>query len=176
MALLLRSAARAAPSIKQSTCLLPRRSAGSAPPTAYEEMQKFWQKNAQLKRPISPHLSIYKPHLTMMLSISNRITAVGLQAVMTLGGVGVLAGSLSYSDFLQKVKSWSVGPALIGTAKFGLSLIFAYHTVASVRHLVWDAGIGYSKPMTLQGSYAVLAATAILTLMLLFYKPPMPVA
>jgi len=176
MALLLRSFARASPVIRQSTCILPRRSAGTAPPSAYEEMQKFWQKNAQLKRPLSPHLSIYRYNLTMMLSISNRITGVGLQAVMTLGGIGVLAGSLSYSDALQKIKSWKIGPALIGIAKLGLSLIFAYHTVASVRHLVWDAGIGYSKPMTLQGSYAVLAATAVLTLILLFYKPPMPVA
>ena len=41
-----------------------------------EQLSPFWKKNVELKRPVSPHLQVYAPQLTSMLSITNRITGI----------------------------------------------------------------------------------------------------
>ncbi|KAH3717448.1 hypothetical protein DPMN_060236 [Dreissena polymorpha] len=56
-------------------CVVPCTSASTSAEKAGTKMDKYWKKNSQRNRPLSPHLSIYKYHIPMMLSISNRITA-----------------------------------------------------------------------------------------------------
>ncbi|XP_048254332.1 succinate dehydrogenase cytochrome b560 subunit, mitochondrial-like isoform X2 [Haliotis rufescens] len=71
--------------------------------TAYEEMRKYWDKNRQLNRPLSPFLSSYRPHLAMTMSLTHRVTGVGMSVVVS--GVSVLMLCLpesypySLSDF-----------------------------------------------------------------------------
>lgn len=141
-------------------------------PTAYEEMSKFWTKNKALGRPISPHLSIYKMHLTMLVSITNRITAVILQGGLVVGSLTLMVLPGTYSHYLGLLKDMKFGSALIGTAKFLLSLVFAYHFVAGGRHLLWDMGFGFSKPMTYKGSWVVLGLTGAFTAFLMLGVRP----
>jgi len=138
-------------------------------PQAFQEMSKFWTKNRQLNRPLSPHVTVYKMHLTMLLSISNRITATALQAGLSLGGIAVIFGQGKYEDFLAALKASTLGPAVIFLTKFALAATFAVHFVSGSRHLVWDAGMWYSKPMTMQVSKAVAVLTIIMTLALMAY-------
>ena len=52
--------------------------------------QEFWSKNKALKRPISPHLTIYKFQLTSMLSITHRGTGLAQSGMLTGAGLGAL--------------------------------------------------------------------------------------
>jgi len=92
-------------------------------------------------RPLSPHLQIWRWHVTMLSSILNRITGV-----MSLAGLIILAGFVTclamgpqaYTVFL----TYAANPwALI--IWFGLTLAGFLHIGAGIRHLIWDLGLGF---------------------------------
>lgn len=114
-------------------------------------------------RPLSPHIQVYRPQLTSVLSILHRLTGVAL-AVGTLLLVYWLAaaalGPGAYEGARGFLGSW-LGMVLL----FGWSLALFYHLCNGVRHLAWDAGYGLSLVSTYGSGWAVLVATAALTLL-----------
>ena len=91
-------------------------------------------------RPLSPHLQVWRWHITMFTSILNRVTAVGL-AGGTLGVVlwlMALAGGPGKFETVELVLKSLPGQAIL----FLLAIAAAFHFAAGVRHLVWDAGRG----------------------------------
>ncbi len=115
------------------------------------------------ERPLSPHIQIYRPQLTSVLSILHRLTGVAL-AVGTLLLVYWLAaaalGPEAYETARGFLGSW-LGMVLL----FGWSLALFYHLCNGIRHLAWDAGYGFSLESTHRSGWAMLAATAALTLL-----------
>lgn len=93
-------------------------------------------------RPLSPHLQIWRWHVTMAASILHRVSGVGL-AVGTLLVVVWLAclmsGPEAYAGFASLSGSW------IGLIVWiGVSWSAFYHLASGVRHLIWDTGVGFS--------------------------------
>jgi succinate dehydrogenase / fumarate reductase cytochrome b subunit len=112
----------------------------------------------QKKRPISPHLSIYKPQISSILSILHRLTGAFLffalialcwlmiALVMQSAGV-VLVGSNTY----HFIDTWLFKAFLLA-----LSFCLYYHLLNGIRHLFWDAGYGYEiKSMNMSGILVV---------------------
>ncbi|XP_055596092.1 succinate dehydrogenase cytochrome b560 subunit, mitochondrial [Uranotaenia lowii] len=95
-------------------------------------------RNARLNRPQSPHLTIYAPQLTSMLSITHRMTGMALAGYATLLGVGALALPHDATHYLTMLEGLSA-PSLMAL-KFTLAYPFAFHSVNGVRHLFWDLG------------------------------------
>ena len=95
-------------------------------------------------RPLSPHLQIYKPLLTMMMSIAHRIT-----------GVALYAGTILLAWFLIALAA-GPGPFAVASAVFGSFLgqlvlfLFTWalfhHLLGGIRHFVWDLGYGMDYP------------------------------
>ncbi len=91
-------------------------------------------------RPLSPHLQIWRWHVTMLTSILNRMTGVGL----SVGALGVvlwlmaLAGGPAKFETMEIVVKSLPGQVIL----FLLAIAAAFHFAAGVRHLVWDAGRG----------------------------------
>ncbi len=112
-------------------------------------------------RPLSPHLQIYRWQITMLMSIAHRITGVAL-AVGTLllvwWLVALAAGPAAFAQAQGFIGSW-FGLLLL----FGWSVALFYHLCNGIRHLVWDAGRGFEISSMYASGYAVLAATAALT-------------
>uniref|UniRef100_A0A671F3G7 Succinate dehydrogenase cytochrome b560 subunit, mitochondrial n=1 Tax=Rhinolophus ferrumequinum TaxID=59479 RepID=A0A671F3G7_RHIFE len=104
--------------------------------TAKEEMERFWSKNTGSNRPLSPHITIYSWSLPMAMSICHRGTGVALSAGVSLFGLSALVLPGNFESYLELVKSLSLGPALIHTAKFALVFPLMYHTWNGIRHLV----------------------------------------
>ncbi len=106
------------------------------------------------KRPLSPHLQVYKPQITTVLSISHRISGI-VNAVVALGIAGLLisiaAGPQAYADVA--VVAGSI-PGRI--ALFLFTLATCYHLFNGIRHLFWDAGKGFSIPSVYASGYAVI--------------------
>ncbi|KAJ1081438.1 hypothetical protein NDU88_001620 [Pleurodeles waltl] len=131
--------------------------------TTCQRLEQFEEKNTRLNRPLSPHIKIYRWSLPMAMSISHRGTGVAMTAGVSLFGVAALLLPGDFASYLDLVKSLSLGPALIYSAKFALAFPLMYHTWNGIRHLAWDLGKGLKIPQVYQSAYIVLTLTLLST-------------
>lgn len=113
-------------------------------------------------RPLSPHLQVYRPQWTMVLSISHRITGVAL-AVGTLLLVWWLVAAASGPEAYGTVQAF-LGTILGRLMLFGWTLALFYHLCNGIRHLFWDAGYGFELKTAYGSGLLVLLASLVLTL------------
>jgi len=92
-------------------------------------------------RPLSPHLQIYKPMLSMMVSITHRITGAALYFGFLLFTWWLLAAATgpAYFDFVQSLFGSWIGQLVL----FGFTWALMYHLLGGIRHLIWDTGRGF---------------------------------
>ena len=112
-------------------------------------------------RPLSPHLHIYKPQITSVLSITHRISGAFL-CLSTFALVWWL------SALAQGPESYQTVRACLGSIPGQLFLLactvsFFYHWCNGIRHLFWDAGKGLELKTAYLSGYGVLAGTGVLT-------------
>ncbi|GFR72038.1 succinate dehydrogenase cytochrome b560 subunit, mitochondrial [Elysia marginata] len=112
------------------------RSTMSTRMTAYEEMSNYWAKNRKLNRPLSPHLSVYKFHMTMAISITNRVTGSAQQAILTGAPLLLLCLPGDFTSYFNAVREMDIPSPVIYGLKFLLAFPFAFHLMAGLRHLV----------------------------------------
>ncbi|XP_061654272.1 succinate dehydrogenase cytochrome b560 subunit, mitochondrial [Phyllopteryx taeniolatus] len=162
MAQLLRTLTRQGLCVSRPQCsVLHLRHAAPMGTTAKEEMNKFWAKNTRLNRPMSPHITIYKWSVPMMMSITHRGTGVGLSGAISTFAMAALLLPGSYPHYLDLIHSLSVGPFLIGLAKVGIAFPVSYHTFNGMRHLCWDLGKGFKIPEVYRSGYTVIGLSVI---------------
>ncbi len=113
-------------------------------------------------RPLSPHLQVYRPQMTSMLSILHRITGVAL-AVGTLLLIYWLAAAASGAEAFATAQSL-IGSFIGRLFLFGWTFALFYHLCNGIRHLFWDAGMGLEIEAAERGGWVVLGATGVLTL------------
>ncbi|XP_005110788.1 succinate dehydrogenase cytochrome b560 subunit, mitochondrial [Aplysia californica] len=170
MALLVRSLGRQTCLLKQMPLLAARRSNKAT--TAYEEMSRFWARNRALKRPLSPFLTVYKPHLAMMTSLTHRVTGVAMQVVICGTSIILLCVPGDFKDNLELLKNLSLAPVIV----YGLKYIFAfpvtYHFLNGIRHLAWDGGYGFGLKTLYKSGYFVMALTAVVSTYFVFGIKP----
>jgi succinate dehydrogenase / fumarate reductase cytochrome b subunit len=113
-------------------------------------------------RPLSPNIQIYRPQLTSVLSIANRITGV----VLSVGAVGLVvwlsaaaAGPDAYAVVQKAIGSWAGR-----TVMFGFTFAFFLHLCGGIRHLVWDTVHGLELRSIYISGWSVVAASVVLTL------------
>ncbi|MEX0923573.1 MAG: succinate dehydrogenase, cytochrome b556 subunit [Rhodovibrionaceae bacterium] len=112
-------------------------------------------------RPLSPHLQVYRPQLTSMLSILHRITGIALALGTLLLVYWLVALSLG-------PQAYAAAEGLIGSIfgrllLFGWTMALFYHLCNGIRHLFWDAGFGFELTNAYRSGWAVLVASTILT-------------
>ncbi len=113
-------------------------------------------------RPLSPHLLIYRPQLTSMLSIVHRGTGCGLVAgtlLLTWWLVAAGVGPEAFDTVQAFIGSW-FGRLIL----FGFTYCLFFHLCNGIRHLFWDAGYGFELPDLYASGWAVVAASVGLTL------------
>ena len=113
-------------------------------------------------RPLSPHLQVYRPQLTSSLSILHRLTGVGL-AIGTLLLVYWLVAAASGAGAYESAQGF-FGSFFGLLILFGWSIALFYHLANGVRHLFWDAGLGFELPEVYRSGWIVVGATGVLTL------------
>ncbi len=113
-------------------------------------------------RPTSPHLQIYRLPLAAVLSITHRITGVGLALgtlLLTWWVTSAASGPEAYYMAVNCIKSW-FGQLVL----FGFSAALYFHLCNGIRHLVWDTGRSFEIKDTARSNIYVLTATAVLTI------------
>lgn len=117
---------------------------------------------ANVERPLSPHLQIYRWPITMVLSILHRITGVGL-GLGTLLLAWWLAAAAAGPDYYATAQgvlgSW-FGRLIL----FGFTWALFLHLCNGIRHLFWDMGHGYEIKVADRTGWAALVASGVLTL------------
>jgi succinate dehydrogenase / fumarate reductase, cytochrome b subunit len=112
-------------------------------------------------RPLSPHLQVYRPQWTSVLSITHRLTGIAL-AVGTLYLVWWLASAAGGADTYAAFQSFA-GSFLGQLILFGWTVCLFYHLANGIRHLVWDAGHGLELDVAYKSGMVVVGAAAALT-------------
>lgn len=144
-----------------------RQSAGQGVPAKGDD---YFDKNIKLKRPLSPHISIYQPQLPWVSSITFRVTGVALSLGLSLASVGILLAPHDFVHYVDVIRSMHINEYLLTTVKFGAAWFFTYHYLNGVRHLFWDSGMGFKLPDLYRSGYAVLALSTLITAYLVYLK------
>lgn len=116
---------------------------------------------ANENRPLSPHLQVYRPQLTSVLSILHRITGIGL-AIGTLLLVWWLIAAAIGPTAFSTVQSF-IGSIIGRILLLGWSFALFYHLSNGIRHLVWDAGKGFELTTAYASGRLVVAGSVVLT-------------
>ncbi|MEO1734123.1 MAG: succinate dehydrogenase, cytochrome b556 subunit, partial [Pseudomonadota bacterium] len=110
-----------------------------------------------------PHLTIYRPQLTSITSILTRITGNAILLAALLIVWWFLAASTSPEAFAvaDGIITSAVGNLIMFLSLWGLW----YHTLAGVRHLIWDNAVGLDLETAYKLGYAVIAGSIVLTIL-----------
>ena len=116
------------------------------------------------KRPLSPHLQIYRPQLTSVLSITHRLTGFALSLVILLSPAILYFLTLSKDSHTLVMNLFQNGfvKLVLFLAIFGLS----YHLCNGIRHLAWDAGYGLDLDSSYKSGYAVVLISLGITFLI----------
>ncbi|MES2215127.1 MAG: succinate dehydrogenase, cytochrome b556 subunit [Pseudomonadota bacterium] len=113
-------------------------------------------------RPTSPHLSIYKMQISSVMSIFHRITGVMLFGALSILTWWLILWVFNKFDqsYVELVKScWVIQFAL-----YAVSIGFFYHLCNGIRHLMWDAGYGFSIKALYKTGWTAIGLAIILTI------------
>lgn len=119
------------------------------------------------KRPLSPHLTIYRPQMSSISSIFVRITGIAL----TLGFVLIIwwllaaATSAVYFDVVNRLLTSWFGALVLICSLWAL----CYHFLGGVRHLIWDMGYGFDLKVADRMGWTVIIGSFIATIAVLLY-------
>jgi len=114
-------------------------------------------------RPLSPHLQVYRPQITSVLSIMHRFSGIWL-------GVGVLLLTWWLVALANGAGPFAVAQAFFASI-IGKVILFLwtaalmFHFCNGIRHLAWDSGLGFEKSTYHASGWTVLAAAAFLTIL-----------
>lgn len=113
-------------------------------------------------RPLSPHLSIYRPQLTSMTSILTRITgnAMLISALLIVWWFLAAASGEAYFAIVNGFLTSWFGDLVMFFSVLGLW----YHTLAGVRHLIWDNAVMMDIPTAEKLGWACIGGYVLLTL------------
>ncbi len=120
-------------------------------------------KKFMIKRPLSPHIQIYRPQITSILSILHRFTGVALVCGIVLFCIGFVAFATGETTW----KSFTNVCTLFGGKFWQWPLIFSlhYHTFNGIRHLMWDIGYGFEIKTVTQTGIVTMILSLIATLL-----------
>jgi len=116
-------------------------------------------------RPLSPHLSIYRPQLNSITSILVRITgnALLVGAVLLVWWLVAAASGAAYFDTVDGIVTSFLGDLIMALSALGLW----YHALGGLRHLIWDTGRGLDMKTSDLMGWGMLGGSVVLTLLTL---------
>ena len=116
------------------------------------------------KEPLSPHIQIYRWHISSLVSISHRITGIIIIIAITLICLWVSLLSLGENNYeiINLFLSSQIGKFII----LALTWSFSFQTLSEIRHLIMDLGYGFELKITKIISLSVIFGSVMLTIIL----------
>jgi succinate dehydrogenase / fumarate reductase, cytochrome b subunit len=115
------------------------------------------------ERPLSPHLGIYRPMYTMVLSITHRLTGIFLSvglALFVYWLAALASGATAYGTAVERLRS-----PLLQLLLLGWLFSFFFHLANGLRHLAWDCGYGFERKQARASGWTVFILAVLLTVL-----------
>ena len=112
-------------------------------------------------RPLSPHLQVYRWRISMAVSIMHRVSGVVLSVGTAFLVIWLLAAATN-AALMQPIQSL-FGSWIGKIALLGWTVAFYVHLLNGIRHLCWDAGIGFDQKVYTISGWAVAVGVVVLT-------------
>ena len=118
----------------------------------------------QANRPLSPHLQVFRPLITMVMSIAHRITGAVLYSGTLLVAWWLVAAAIgpAYFDFVNGLFGSVLGRLVL----FAYTWALVHHMLGGLRHFIWDLGRGFSRATADRMAWATLIGSAGLTILI----------
>ena len=118
----------------------------------------------RIERPLSPHIQIYRPMLTMTMSIVHRITGAALYFGTLILAAWLIAAASGQASFatMQAVLGSFLGRLVL----FGYTWALLHHMLGGIRHLIWDTGRGFGAVERELFAKLTLGGSIVLTVLL----------
>lgn len=118
---------------------------------------------SEAARPLSPHLQIYRPYITMVMSIVHRITGSALffGTLLVVWWLIAAASGPDYFDYVQGIYGSILGRLVL----FGYTWALVHHMLGGIRHLIWDTGRGFDIPSANRMAWMTLIGSVTLTIL-----------
>jgi succinate dehydrogenase / fumarate reductase, cytochrome b subunit len=120
--------------------------------------------NSGRPRPLSPHLTIYKPIPTMVMSVLHRLTGMALYAGTVLLAFWLIAAASGPEAFAWA--SWFFGSIVGRVILFAYTWALLHHMLGGIRHFIWDAGLGFDNKSATTLAIATAAGSVTFTLVI----------
>ncbi|XP_058988272.1 succinate dehydrogenase cytochrome b560 subunit, mitochondrial [Musca domestica] len=144
-------------------------------PASARTAKTYQQKNEDLKRVLSPHLTIYKPQLTSMMSISLRMTGFALGLMTWTVGLTSLLSDHNVDYFVEQLKALQLGEYFWTAARTVMVFPLCFHFVAGIRHLYFDTAKLMKIKQFYRTGYLAMGLSCLLTLALGMWNQLYPV-
>ncbi len=112
--------------------------------------------------PISPHLQIYKPQITSILSITHRVTGFCLNLILIIVLLWLLSLSLGENTYNNYIKFMSFIPMRL--IIFFSIMVFTYHMLNGIRHIFWDFGLFMENRSAAIFGYSIVVVSISLSI------------
>ena len=113
-------------------------------------------------KPLSPHLQVYRPQITSVMSIIHRGTGIFLSLgafVLAYWLVALASGEAQFNATRESFGWWPIQLLMIAWV-----FAFFYHLCNGIRHLFWDTGRGFELETVTKSGIAVLGAALVLSI------------
>lgn len=117
-----------------------------------------------LKRPISPHINIYKKMITWMVSGAHRVTGCAMAGTLLLGGVGFAVLPIDFTTFVEFLRGLNLPFIIYDTLKFIVAFPIVFHTLNGIRFIRFDMAKGTNIKAVYKSAYIVLSLSALIAL------------
>jgi succinate dehydrogenase / fumarate reductase, cytochrome b subunit len=114
------------------------------------------------KRPLSPHIQIYRWHISSLVSISHRIT--GIINIIAISLICILACTLMLGEDSYKIIDTFFNSVFGKFMILGMTWSFSFQILSEIRHLAMDLGYGFELKTTKITGLIVIIGSVILTI------------
>lgn len=119
-------------------------------------------------RPLSPHLSIYRPQVTSLLSILHRVTGVYMFFFIVFSALVLFSFIQSETVINYKRCDSAVWSYILATTVFGFILCLSYHLCSGIRYLFWTCNVGINMVSVRYSAAMIGIGTIVLTLVSMY--------
>ena len=116
------------------------------------------------KSPLSPHIQIYRWHISSLVSISHRIT--GIINILAITLICILTSFLIFGETNYELIKFFLKSIIGKFVVLGLVWSFSFQILSEIRHLIMDMGYGYELQTTRISGLIVIFGSFILTILL----------
>lgn len=131
-------------------------------PASSTIQESFSDKNHRLGREMSPHLTIYKPQLTSLLSVTHRGTGCALSVAVWGLGLAALTSPQDIANYASVIEGLQLSTGTLTALKFMIAYPLAFHSANGVRHLLWDTGRFLKIKEVYSSGYVMLGVSFVL--------------